>query len=216
MRANLARGASLVLTAVILSGCSSSGWTPNFAFWKSSPFQPAPGATPDKVGDPAKPSGLVATSNTTAPMSNYANPTPATVAQGTPVGYTAPSSGYPTSQNPYAAANGVGGSPYASNSYATGAASVPGAGPYGSSASGLGSGYGTPSGGLPASRGTANPYGSPPNGPYNTAAAPPSYNTPAPSAYNPTGGMPSNYPPSGVAGDRLCEPGSAGFDAPEQ
>ena len=62
MRTNIARNLLVILTAVVLSGCYSDGrWTaPNLAFWKSSPFQSAPLATPGSVGSPVRPSGIAA------------------------------------------------------------------------------------------------------------------------------------------------------------
>ena len=64
MRANVARCVLVILTAVVLSGCYSDGrWSaPNLAFWKSSPFQSTPSATPGPVGSPVKPSGIAAAS----------------------------------------------------------------------------------------------------------------------------------------------------------
>ena len=77
MRANVARCVLVVLTAVVLSGCYSDGrWSaPNLAFWKSSPFQSTPSATPGPVGTPAKPSGIAAASksNTTTPSAGVAS-----------------------------------------------------------------------------------------------------------------------------------------------
>ena len=71
MRTNLARCLAAVLTTVLLTGCYSGGqWTtPNFAFWKSNPFQSTAGATPGSVGPAVKPSDIAANQGTAAPSS---------------------------------------------------------------------------------------------------------------------------------------------------
>ena len=106
MRANVARCVLVILTAVVLSGCYSDGrWSaPNLAFWKSSPFQSTPSATPGAVGSPVKPSGIAAAgkSNTTTPSVSVASTggstTPSATPTGLATGYNTPATGYNCAQ----------------------------------------------------------------------------------------------------------------------
>ena len=76
----------------------------NLAFWKSSPFQSTPSATPGPVGSPVKPSGIAAASksNTTTPSASVASTgSGATMPSGNAVGYNTPSTGYNTPSTGY-------------------------------------------------------------------------------------------------------------------
>ena len=73
MRTITTRWVLAVSTMMALSGCYTpgQGWSsPNLAFWRSSPFQPAQGATPSAVGSPEKPSGIAASGHG-APVGAY-------------------------------------------------------------------------------------------------------------------------------------------------
>lgn len=206
MRSPLTRCTLAILAAAVVSGCYSDGrWSaPNLAFWKSNPFQSTPGATPGAVGSPVKPSGIAAATKGTTPSTpptGYAAAgavAPSAVSLGTPVGYNAPNTGYPTNQYPAAATTPGAAASMAPSShvpaYTASTAGVPGASAYGSSPAGAGvanSPYG-PSGATPAS-----PYGAPAASAYNAMPA--------------AAATPGGYPPAGTVSDprNPVRPGSS-------
>ena len=78
----------------------------NLAFWKRSPFQSTPLATPGQVGSPVRPSAVAANSGARAPVGSYAAATAATTAPAwtppnTPTVNVTPGTVYPSPQNPY-------------------------------------------------------------------------------------------------------------------
>ena len=100
MRTNTTRWVLAVSTMVALSGCYSNGqWSsPNLAFWKPSPFQSTPGATPSAVGPAVKPSGIAANSRGTPtsgryPPANSGAVSPTGTLPGSPNNYNAPATG---------------------------------------------------------------------------------------------------------------------------
>ena len=194
MRSNVIRFVLVVSTAIILSGCYSGGgrWTtPNFAFWKRSPFQSTPSVAPSMVGAPMRPSRIAASNGgntTTAPPANYASTgadtmAPPVTSKGTAVSYSTPEAVYPASEYPS--------TPPSSRApaYTASTAGVPGARAYATApadVAGVDRSYGPTGGASPYSG--PNPYASQAATSYSATPSTPSYNarTDAPAAYAPT------------------------------
>ena len=206
MRFNVVRFVLVISTAIVLSGCYSGGrWTtPNLAFWKRSPFQSTPSVAPSMVGAPVKPSQIAASNggaNTLAPPANYASTGantmgPPVASVGTPVGYSAPETGYPTSEYPSTAP------PSRAPAYTASTAGVPGARAYAAAptdAAATGS-YGSTSTASPYSG--ANPYAtSQAASPYSATPSTPSY-----SPYNATASAPAAYTPTATPSANHANP----------
>lgn len=188
MRTNVSRCLIAVFAATLLSGCSSSQWgMPNLAFWKRSPFQSTPLATPGQVGSPVRPSAVAANSGAKAPVGSYAAATAATTAPAwtppnTPAVTVTPGTVYPSPQNPYSTTTPP--------AYTASTAGVPGAGAYGTprpNSYSSGGSYGVPT--VP----PVSPYGGT-STPSNSTA--PAYSPPAGSSYNAAGNSPGSYAPT--------------------
>ncbi len=188
MRTNVSRCLIAVFAATLLSGCSSSQLgMPNLAFWKRSPFQSTPLATPGQVGSPVRPSAVAANSGAKAPVGSYAANTastsaPAWTPPNTPTVNVTPGTPYPSPQNPYQTTTPP--------AYTASTAGVPGAGAYGTprpNSYGSGGSYGVPT--MP----PVSPYGGTSTSP-NSAA--PAYSPPAESSYNAAGNSPGSYVPT--------------------